>query len=32
LFKASELWIYLVACPIGGFLAAQIFKNIKADG
>ena len=31
LIKSGNLWIYLVACPIGGLLAAQVFKTIKAD-
>jgi aquaporin Z len=31
LIKSGNLWIYLVACPLGGLLAAQVFKTIKAD-
>lgn len=31
LIKSGNLWIYLVACPLGGLIAAQVFKTIKAD-
>ncbi len=32
LIKGGNLWIYLIACPLGGIIAAQLFKSIKADG
>ena len=31
LFKASDLWIYLVACPAGGAAAALLFKGLKVE-
>ncbi len=31
LIAKSSLQIYLAACPIGGLVAAQIFKSVKAD-
>jgi hypothetical protein len=31
MIKSGNLWIYLVACPLGGLIAAQVFKSIKAD-
>lgn len=31
LFKVSNLWLYLVMCPLGGLIAAQVFLAIKAD-
>lgn len=31
LFKASDLWIYLVACSAGGALAGSVFNALKAD-
>jgi aquaporin Z len=31
MIKSGNLWIYLVACPLGGLIAAQLFKSIKAD-
>lgn len=31
LIKSANLWLYLVACPLGGLAAAQLFKSLKAD-
>jgi aquaporin Z len=31
MIKSGNLWLYLVACPLGGLIAAQLFKSIKAD-
>lgn len=31
LIKGGNLWIYLVACSLGGLAAAQIFKSLKID-
>lgn len=31
LISAGKLWIYIVACPLGGLAAAQLFKSLKVD-
>ncbi len=31
IWKGSDIWMFLVACPLGGALAAMIFKSLKAD-
>lgn len=31
LIKGGNLWVYLVACSLGGLAAAQIFKSLKVD-
>lgn len=31
LIKGGSLWIYLVACSLGGLIAGQLFKSLKAD-
>lgn len=32
LIRGGNLWIYLIACPLGGIVAAQLFKQLTADG
>ena len=31
LIKGGNLWLYLVACSLGGVIAAQLFQSLKAD-
>ena len=31
LIKGGNLWLYLVACSLGGLMAGQLFKSLKVD-
>ena len=31
MIKGGNLWLYLVACSLGGLMAGQLFKSLKVD-